>query len=301
MIDNSNSVSIPPINFDEFYEKMLRIRVFEEHLLKLYSRGVLRGTVHTCIGQEACAVGVIQSLRADVDIVCSNHRGHGHFLAFENDMPGLLAEIMGLSSGVSAGVGGSQHLHKGNFYSNGILGGMSPVATGFSLAQKLEGQGGISVVFSGDGGMSEGVIYESLNIAALWSLPLLLVVEHNGIAQSTPWTLEHGSPIEGRPPAFGVPTYTADGNDVEAVYQLAAKTITGIRETSKPACLVLFTTRLAPHSKGDDTRTKVELAELRKLDPIERVKIRLAESDQTAIAEKVYAEIDSLVNAFSEY
>lgn len=170
----------------DLYEQMLRIRRFEELLLQLFSQGRLRGTVHTCLGQEAIAVGLVGALDPTRDTVSSNHRGHGHFLAFQPDLRGLLAEILGRAAGVCQGLGGSQHLHVPNFYSNGILGGMAPVTAGMALAQKLDGRHGVSVVFSGDGAMAEGVVYEALNMAALWRLPLLLAVEHNGMAQSTP-------------------------------------------------------------------------------------------------------------------
>lgn len=254
---------------------MLRIRRFEETLLKLFSQGHLRGTVHTCLGQEASAVGLVGALDASRDTVSSNHRGHGHFLAFHDDMRGVLAEILGLPSGICRGLGGSQHLHAGNFYSNGILGGMVPVTAGMALAQKLDGKHGVSVVFSGDGAMAEGVVYEALNMAALWQLPLLLAIEHNGIAQSTPWTLEHGSLVEGRPPAFGLPTEVVDGNDVRAVRAAALRTLAEMRARPHPRCLVLQTARLGPHSKGDDHRSAEEMARIHAGDPLRRAEADL--------------------------
>lgn len=280
------------------YERMLLIRRFEETLLKLFSQGHLRGTVHTCIGQEACAVGVASALDSARDTICSNHRGHGHFLAFHCDSEGLLGEILGRKSGICGGKGGSQHLHVPNFYSNGILGGMVPVATGIALAHKLAASGGVSVVFVGDGAMAEGSIYESLNIAALWKLPLLLVVEHNGIAQSTPWTLEHGSPLEGRPLAFGVPTEVVDGNDAVAVKRAAESAVHSMRQSPGPRCLMLNTYRLGPHSKGDDNRDPAEIDLHRVGDPLLRAANWLDEEARALIQQRVRSHLDTLLAGF---
>lgn len=284
---------------ESLYNRMLRIRLFEEMLLRLFSLGHLRGTVHTCLGQEACAVGVVSALDCQRDTVSSNHRGHGHFLAFHDDMKGLLSEIMGLPSGLCGGIGGSQHLHTKNFYSNGILGGMTPVTTGIALAQKIEGKQGISVVFSGDGAMAEGVIYESLNIAALWQLPLLLVVEHNKIAQSTPWMLEHGSLIDGRPTAFGVETVSVDGNDVLLVLKTTQKLVAEMRKNPSPRCLVLHTNRLGPHSKGDDTRDPKDIEGMRVFDPITQLSKKLSKHRIVEIHQEREAELNNLLSEFS--
>jgi TPP-dependent pyruvate/acetoin dehydrogenase alpha subunit len=214
-------------------------------------------------------------------------------------MKGLLSEIMGLPSGVCGGIGGSQHLHTRNFYSNGILGGMTPVTTGIALAQKMDGRQGISVVFSGDGAMAEGVIYEALNIAALWQLPLLLVVEHNKIAQSTPWMLEHSTPIEGRPIAFGVDTVSVDGNDALLVHKTTQQLVDEMRETPSPRCLVLHTNRLGPHSKGDDTRDLHEIEGLRAFDPIRQLSAKIPKSRISAIHQECEAELNDLLAEFS--
>jgi len=167
------------------YRRMRFIRRFEERLLGMFEEGLLNGTTHACIGQEADCVGVIEHLRPG-DHIFSNHRCHGHYLAWTGDAFGLLGEIMGKPAGVCGGIGGSQHLCAPGFKSNGILGGTVPAAAGIALAMKLAGNDGISVSFIGDGTFGEGVLYETLNISALWGLPLLVVVENNGYAQSTP-------------------------------------------------------------------------------------------------------------------
>ena len=170
---------------ERLYRRMRFIRRFEESLLELFERGLLNGTTHACIGQEADAVAIVEHL-SDDDHVFSNHRCHGHFLARTGDALGLMAEIMGKPEGVCGGIGGSQHLCAPGFKSNGIQGGIVPNAAGIALAKQLDGGGGLSVVFIGDGTLGEGATYETLNLASLWKLPLVVVLEDNEWAQSTP-------------------------------------------------------------------------------------------------------------------
>ncbi len=236
------------------YRCMFEIRYVEESLLKLYDRGLIFGTIHTCIGQEVCAVAVTQTLDADKDVVWSSHRGHGHYLAFTGDFKGLVSELLGKASGVCAGIGGSQHLHRGNFYSNGILGGIVPCAVGCAYAEKAKGSGGVVVVFFGDGAIAEGIVYESFNIASLWKLPVLFVLEDNGIAQSTPKQYEHAGDIAHAAKASEFKTTRLRASDVLAVHRGSRSIVAEIRRTSRPHLLVLETYRLGPHSKGDDTR-----------------------------------------------
>lgn len=160
---------------EEFYRQMLRIRLFEETVLEMFPRGVIYGTTHTYIGQEANAVGVLSWLQ-DGDVVVSNHRCHGHFLAYGGSMHALAAELMGRSTGVCGGRGGSQHVKWKDFYANGILGGTIPLAVGIAFAEKTKGNSSIVFAFMGDGTLGEGVVYESLNMAALWQLPVLFVL-----------------------------------------------------------------------------------------------------------------------------
>ena len=251
-----------------FYERMYFIRRFEETLLDLFSQGKLVGTTHTYIGQEANAVGVIDHLEPERDVVFSNHRCHGHYLAFTDDAFGLLSEVMGKATGTCGGKGGSQHLHRGNFYSNGVLGSIVPVATGIALAEKRKGTGAISTVFLGDGTLGEGVTYESLNMASLWKLPVLFVVEDNGYAQSTPVELELAGSIRARGEAFGVATDELDTTDVSEIHDAAGRAVARIRETGEPFFLVLHTYRFSPHSKGDDNRDEAEIAARRERDPL---------------------------------
>ena len=252
----------------DIYRQLYSIRRVEETLLDLFSKGLLRGTVHTCIGQEACAVGVISALENEIDIVCSNHRGHGHFIAYCDDIEGLISEVMGNENGICGGFGGSQHLHKRNFYSNGILGGMPPVAVGMGLSEKFKGSGAISVIFMGDGSVAEGNVYESFNIASLWDIPILFVIENNQYAQSTHYALEHSGSLSQRAAPFGIETSVLDGNDVMVIYEKVIKMADEIRKNSKPQLLFLETYRLAPHSKGDDLRDIEEINERKTNDPL---------------------------------
>lgn len=260
----------------DFYTRMRTIRRTEETLLELFSKGLLFGTVHTCIGQEPVAVGVVSALDKTKDVVWSNHRGHGHYLALTDDVEGLIAEVMGRATGVCGGIGGSQHLHRGNFYTNGVLGGTVPCAVGSALAEKERGDGAISVVFLGDGALGQGVVYESFNLAALWELPVLFVLEHNGIAQTTPTHLAQAGDLASRPAAFGIGTTSLIADDVVEVHRAAAEIVEEVRLTSHPHFLVLHTVRLMPHSKGDDTRAKTELAGLQHRDSLHRLAETLA-------------------------
>lgn len=252
----------------EFYRRMYGIRRFEETLLEMFSAGLLVGTTHTCIGQEANAVGLIDHLDPSRDVVMSNHRCHGHFLAFTGDRLGLLAEVMGRVTGVSGGRGGSQHLCAPNFYTNGIQGSIVPVTTGMALAQKRAGEGGIATVFLGDGTLGQGVVYECLNIASLWRLPLLFVVEDNRYAQTTPRELAVAGSVTARAEAFGVPATGLSTTDVREIHAAAGDAVADVRRTGGPRMLVLETYRLAAHSKGDDTRDPAEIAAHRAHDPV---------------------------------
>jgi len=283
-----------------FYERMFFIRRFEETLLDLFSLGKLVGTTHTYIGQEANAVGLIDHLEPERDVVFSNHRCHGHYLAFTDDAFGLLCEVMGKAPGVCGGKGGSQHLCKGNFYSNGVLGSIVPVATGIALAEKRKGSGAVSTVFLGDGTLGEGVVYESLNLASLWKLPVLFVVENNRYAQSTPVELELAGSIAARGGAFGIETAQLDTTDVEEIHEAAGRAIARVRETSEPFFLVLDTYRFSPHSKSDDQRDPAEIDERRTRDPLKIVGSRLDDEERTAIEARCEARLAETVDAADE-
>jgi TPP-dependent pyruvate/acetoin dehydrogenase alpha subunit len=281
------------------YETMALIRAVETSLLDLFSKGKLRGTVHTGIGQEGIAAGVVAALDIDRDVICSNHRGHGHYLAYCGDARGLIAEIMGRADGVCKGVGGSQHLHKKNFYSNGILGGMAPVSVGMAMAEKTRKSGAIVVQFAGDGALAEGAFYEAFNMAALWKLPYMLVVEDNGYAQSTPKALEQSGVLADRAKPFGIRVIEADGNDVEAVHEAAETLTEHIRSGHGPGVLYCTTYRLAPHSKGDDIRSKDEIAEAWTREPLRNARAKLAPDFCDAVDAAVASHVRDIIEALT--
>lgn len=247
--------------------RALLIRRFEELLLELFAQGKLNGTVHTCLGQEWSGVAVAQAAQPG-DTVFSNHRGHGHYLAFHENAEDLLAEIMGKSTGLCGGFGGSQHLCDRGFYSNGILGGMSPSAVGSAWAHRLKTDKNISIVFHGDGAFGEGIIYESMNIAVCWNLPVLWVIERNGYAQSTDCRQTIAGSIEARAMAFGLRYFRGDTWHHRDLIEKAAEAMGYVRAAGAPAVLEIETYRLAAHSKGDDNRDPREIESFRKKDPL---------------------------------
>ena len=276
------------------YRRMRFIRRFEETLLALFEEGVLNGTTHACIGQEADSVAVVEHLRQG-DHIFSNHRCHGHFLAWSGDALGLMAEIMGKPEGVCSGIGGSQHLNAPGFKSNGVQGGIVPAAAGIAMAEQLAGSDGLSVVFIGDGTLGEGAVYETLNLAALWNLPLLVVVEDNAWSQSTPTAANLAGSIAGRFEAFGLPVAEVDSTDVLAIDAAAQDAVESCRARRGPGVLVIHTYRLCHHSKNDDNRPEAEVAARWELDPLAVHGARLDEDDREAIDAEVEEALAGVV------
>jgi TPP-dependent pyruvate/acetoin dehydrogenase alpha subunit len=273
------------------YRQMARIRHFEQTVLDSFPKGLFYGTTHTYIGQEANAVGVLDHLH-DGDIVFSNHRCHGHFIAYGGDLRALFAELMGKATGVCGGLGGSQHLHWKDFYSNGVLGSTAPVAVGAALAEKAKGNKAVTVIFLGDGALGEGVVYESLNLASLWNAPILFVLENNHIAQTTPVELALAGSIPARFAAFDIPCEELDSSDVQAIHAAAGEELAAVRSQSAPRALVISTVRFGPHSKGDDTRDETAMAKLRaERDPLTIHSGRLSEKERNDIEAEVKAEV----------
>lgn len=247
----------------------LLIRETENRFLTLFSQGKLFGTVHTCVGQEFSALAFAGQLLPG-DFVFSNHRCHGHFLAFTGNLEGLIAELLGRSTGVCGGVGGSQHLCHGNFFSNGIQGGIVPVAVGMAWAKNFQGGESIGVVYIGDGTLGEGVVYEGMNLASVLGVPLLFVCEDNGIAQSTPTERTISGTITDRAAAFGIPVWTGTTDEPVKLMEEAARAISEVRERRSPGFFHVKTARLNAHSKGDDERPSESVDRLRARDPLNR-------------------------------
>jgi 2-oxoisovalerate dehydrogenase E1 component len=272
--------------------KALGIRMFEQRLLKLFSEGRLNGTVHTCIGQEWTGVAVAEHLQP-ADVIFSNHRCHGHYLARTENYVGLFAEIMGRERGICRGRGGSQHICDANVFSNGIQGGIVPVSTGIAFAQSMNRGDDITVVFIGDGTLGEGAVYESLNLASKWQVPLLIVLENNLYAQSTSQHQTLSGDIEARAQAFGIATMRGDTWDPGKLIESMGEAVKFVRSTRTPLFFRVDTYRLMAHSKSDDDRDKVEIEEHWQRDVLHRA----CQTDAALIAAQaeLEAELDQAV------
>jgi 2-oxoisovalerate dehydrogenase E1 component len=267
MLIHEQSVAPPAV--ESGVAVAILIREVERKLLELFAEGRLFGTVHTCIGQEWVGVAVAAALEPG-DFVVSNHRCHGHFIARTGDIDGLIAEIMGRQSGVCGGRGGSQHLCDVNhgFFSNGVQGGMMPVAAGFALSLKLRESGNIAIVFIGDGTLGEGLVYETFNLASKWDLPLLIVLENNRYAQSTPQATTLAGDIQARATAFGIHAYRANTWDPKTLCSIAEDCVREVRSAQRPVFLQVDCDRLMAHSKGDDVRDPQEINDMWSRDPL---------------------------------
>ena len=277
------------------YREAIVIREVEQALLRLFAQGAIAGTVHTCVGQEFSAVANAGAL-SPRDFVTSNHRCHGHFISFSKNWRGLLSELLAKRTGVCAGIGSSQHLCAGNFYSNGIQASLAPVACGFALAAKLADTDAIVMSFIGEGTLGEGVLYETFNLAALWDLPLLVVCENNGYSQSTPQQLAVAGDIAARAAAFGIPVMHSNTWDLDGLFANARSACEYVRRERKPLFHIVATYRLNAHSKGDDLRHADELAHYAAIDPIHQFAEREPELYAKVLAE-VQRELDEHLSA----
>ena len=239
----------------QLYRKMVLIRTFEERVAGLRQSGVLQGSLHLYAGEEAIAVGVCANL-TQRDYVASTHRGHGHCLAKGVDVNKMMAELYGRTTGTNKGKGGSMHIADtsvGMLGATGVVGAGTPIALGAALSAKIRGSDQVSVAFFGDGAMGQGPIYECLNMAAIWKLPMLFVCENNGYAQSTP--IEYSSSTQDlaeRAASFNVPATIVDGQDVFAMYAEAGKAVERARSGGGPSFLECKTYRYYGHFFGDD-------------------------------------------------
>ena len=297
--------SLAKSELHDVLREMLLIRRFEEKVEERFRAGELPGFLHVAIGQEACAVGVCRALE-DGDVIASTHRAHGHTLAKGTHPNELMAELYGKQEGCSHGYGGSMHLYdveRGNLGANAVVGGGLPAITGAALAFKLRGEPRVSVAFFGDGATNIGTFHESLNLAQLWQVPAVFVLEDNHWAESTP-EIQH-SPIRDlskRAEAFGMKVMKADGQDVEEVHRVASRALKHARDGKGPVFLHVETERLTGHYIGDPQvyRDKEQLRELQETrDPITLLREKLDLSDEEFEAED--QEVRELVEASVEF
>lgn len=265
-----------PERLRDALKKMMLIRKFEEGAEDSYTRGLIHGTMHLSIGQEASAVGSCMAL-SDEDKITSTHRGHGHCVAKGADLGKMFAEFFGKESGYCRGRGGSMHIadvSKGNLGANGIVGGGLPIAVGAALSAKRLGTGAVTVCFFGDGASNEGAFHEALNMASVWKLPVVFVCENNKYGMST--SIERSTAVKNiadRAVAYSMPGVTVDGNDFSAVTEAVNAAVARARNGDGPSLVENITYRWRGHSKSDRNRyrTKEEIADWMKLDPIVRM------------------------------
>lgn len=257
----------------DLYRRMLLIRECEAQLNDLFAKNLFPGYIHSYLGQEACAVGVCDALE-DTDYVVSNHRGRGHYLAKGMDLKAMMAEMLGKSTGVCGGRGGEMHAADpaiGVLGGNGIVGGGMPIAAGAALSAQMDAKGAVAVAFFGEGASNNGSFGETMNVAAAWKLPLILVCENNLYAEMTPYEATVGQPdVALRAAGYGMPGEVVDGNDVVAVRDAAGRAVARARAGEGPTLLELKTYRWGGHFEGDPRkyRTREEEAEWKARCPV---------------------------------
>ncbi len=287
---------------------MMRIRQFEERCVQLYTATKIRGFLHVGVGEEAVAVGVSEALE-ESDAVVSTYREHGHALARGLPMDAVMAEMFGKATGCSRGRGGSMHLFDASrrFYGgNAIVGGGLPLAVGLALADKMTGRPGVTACFFGDGAVAEGEFHESMNLAALWRLPVLFLCENNLYAMGTALTKTHAATdLALRASSYGMASWAVDGMDVLAVEAAARRAVAQVRGGGGPCFLELKTYRFRAHSSYDPERyrDKSEVEQWRRRDPVELLASRLVvaghltAAERSALEKEIEAEVDRAVQA----
>lgn len=308
-MDGSAPPPLDTARLERFYLDLCRVRRFDERTMELFEQGVVRGTAHSCVGQEAVAVGACAAL-SEADYVVSHHRGHGHCIAKGADPVRMMAELMGRATGYCGGLGGSMHiaaLDRGVLGANGIVGAGLGLGTGAALSAKLRRSGQVALVFFGDGAANEGLFHEALNIAGLWRLPVVYVCENNGYGLSTAMAESTAVPsIAQRAAGYAMPGETVDGGDVEAVHAAVARAVERARAGEGPALVEAITYRWGDHSMRANLpryRAEAEEAEWRrKGDAVARLAESLALRQVPAhrldeAREAAAAEIEAAVEA----
>ncbi|MFT3974970.1 MAG: thiamine pyrophosphate-dependent dehydrogenase E1 component subunit alpha [Amaricoccus sp.] len=288
----------------DMYKMMVLIRTAEETLLRLFEAAEMPGFIHSYIGEEATGVGVCRALQPR-DIITSTHRGHGHVIAKGCDLDGFFAELYGRATGTCKGKGGSMHvadLELGIYGANGIVGGGVPIAAGAALASSMTGDSRVAVAFMGDGATDIGPFHETLNLAAVWNLPVVFVVENNGYADFIR-VADHQNieRIAMRADAYGMVGETVDGNDVEAVHRATTAAVDRARRGEGPTLLECVTYRWRGHYEGDPQpyRTQDEVESWKARDPLKTAEARLIELGlaDAALFDAIRREAASRVDA----
>ena len=284
------------------YEQMQKIRCFEEQVNDLYKTARMPGLAHLYAGEEAIAVGVCENLRRD-DYITSTHRGHGHCLAKGAAVDRMFAELLGKSAGYCRGKGGSMHIadpESGNLGANAIVGAGSGIAAGAGLSIKMRGTDQVAVAFFGEGAMGQGLIYETMNMAALWKLPVVYVCENNHYTEYTYYREVLAGELRDRPAAFGIPVVEVDGQDIRAVYLAAAPLVARARRGEGPGFLICTTYRYYGHHVGDINRAYYRSKEEEERWRAERDPLLLAKdwlAGEYAVPGSIFADIDRRVSA----
>ena len=292
------------------YEQMAKIREFEEKVNELYMKALMPGLAHLYSGQEAVAVGVCEALHLD-DYITSTHRGHGHCLAKGAAVDRMFAELLGKEAGFCKGKGGSMHIadpDSGNLGANAIVGGSMGIATGAALSAKMRGSGQVAVCFFGDGAVAQGLLYEVMNMAALWKLPVIYVCENNNYSEYTHRTETLAGEITDRARAFGIQAETIDGQDVQLVQETMQRLVDRARRGEGPAFLECLTYRYYGHHVGDINRTyyrsKEEEQEWRNnRDPLKLLAEKLVAQKLTdqAVLDRILADVAAEVEAGMQF
>ena len=305
-----NSATISKEQALQMYRRMVSIREFEEHANDLYLRALMPGLTHLYEGEEAVAVGICEALRAD-DYITSTHRGHGHCLAKGAAPDRMFAELLGKEAGYCRGKGGSMHIADpatGNLGANAIVGGSAGIATGAAFAAKQLGNGRVCICFFGEGALGQGLLYEVMNIASLWKLPVVYACENNMYNEYTHFSETTAGEILARPAAFGLPAESVDGQDVRAVHAVASRLIGRARRGEGPSFVLCNTYRYRGHHVGDINREyyrakQEEQKWSSERDPINLLRDwmlqqKLADSAQL---ERIQSEVKAEMNAAVEF
>jgi pyruvate dehydrogenase E1 component alpha subunit len=292
------------------YRQMKRIRLFEEQVNDLYRSARMPGLAHLYIGEEAVAVGVCEALR-DADYITSTHRGHGHCLAKGGNVKRMFAELLGKEAGYCRGKGGSMHIadqQKGNLGANAIVGGSVGIATGAALSARMRKTDQVAVCFFGEGALGQGLLYEVMNMASLWKLPVIYVCENNLYNEYTHYRETTAGEIKARPEAFGIPAEVVNGQNVREVYETASRAVDRARRGQGPSFLQCDTYRYHGHYVGDIDRAYYRSKEeeqqwITQRDPLKLQSAWLLETGlaDTAALEKIHSEADAEILAGVEF